>query len=76
MITSLHVRNFKGFNNISLPAIKPVTLLSGTNNVGKSTLLESIFLVNDHFAPEVFLKLNAFRGYGQSAKSALFQSLI
>ena len=74
VITSLHVRNFKGFNNISLPAIKPVTLLSGTNNVGKSTLLESIFLVNDHFAPEVFLKLNAFRGMANQPISS-FSSL-
>ena len=62
VIKHLQIKNFRGFKTFELDNMKQITLLSGLNNVGKSTVLESIFLMNDHFVPDVFLKLNVFRG--------------
>ncbi|MDR1070117.1 MAG: ATP-binding protein, partial [Gracilibacteraceae bacterium] len=62
MITKLTLNNFRCFQKFTLDALRPVTLIAGTNNVGKSTILESIFLFMDRHSSDVFLKLNAFRG--------------
>lgn len=62
MITKLALKNFRCFQNFTLDGIRPVTLIAGTNNVGKSTLLEGLFLFIDRNSSDVFLKLNGFRG--------------
>lgn len=65
MITKLALENFRCFRDFSLEGIRPVTLIAGANNAGKSTVLESIFLFMDRNASEVFIKLNHFRGIAQ-----------
>ncbi|MDR1162906.1 MAG: AAA family ATPase [Candidatus Accumulibacter sp.] len=62
MITKLELKNFRGFRDFTLEGIRPITLVAGANNVGKSTLLESLFLFMDRNSSDVFMKLNAFRG--------------
>jgi AAA15 family ATPase/GTPase len=42
--------------------MRRLVLLSGNNNVGKSTVLEAIFLMMDHLSPDSFSRMNAFRG--------------
>lgn len=44
MIDSLHIKNFKCFEELSLP-LKPLTLLTGFNAAGKSTTLQAILLL-------------------------------
>lgn len=62
MISKLTLKNFRCFQDFTLDGIRPVTLIAGTNNVGKSTLLESIVLFVDRYSSDVFIKLNNFRG--------------
>ena len=62
MIKSLRVENFKGFKKLDLPEVSRITLIGGRNNVGKTSLLESIFLFYDIGDPGVFLRLLAWRG--------------
>ncbi len=62
MITKLTLQNFRCFQDFSLDGIRPVTLIAGANNVGKSTLLEGIFLFVDRNSSDVFWKLNSWRG--------------
>jgi energy-coupling factor transporter ATP-binding protein EcfA2 len=62
MITKLMLKNFRCFQDFTLDGVRPVTLIAGANNVGKSTILESVFLFMDRRSSDVFLKLNAFRG--------------
>jgi AAA15 family ATPase/GTPase len=62
MITKLTLKNFRGFQDFDLDGVRQVTLIAGANNVGKSTILESIFLFMDRNSSDVFLKLNTFRG--------------
>lgn len=61
MIKDLEIRNLKGIDHLHLEEMRPLTLISGKNNSGKSTILESIFLLSNFESPDVFLKLNAFR---------------
>lgn len=62
MLEYLAFQGFKGFQAISLEDLRQITLISGRNNVGKSSVLEGIFLLIDHLAPDSFAKISAFRG--------------
>ncbi len=66
MINNLTFENFRGLKKIHLPELGQVTLISGKNNAGKSSILEGIFLAIDHIAPESFVKINRFRGLSMS----------
>lgn len=61
MIKSLKIKNFKQFKDFEINNLSLVNLISGKNNVGKSSFLEALFLLIDHSNPEVFMKLNNFR---------------
>ena len=63
MISYAKFENFRGFSHLEMKEIKPITLISGMNNVGKSSVLDGLFLFFDHIAPESFVKLNNFRGF-------------
>ncbi len=75
MITSLKIENFKSLESFELVGMKPIVLLSGRNNSGKTTILESLFLFLDHRAPESFIKLNNFRGISQPITTSTWESL-
>jgi len=62
LINKIELKNFRCFKNISIDGIKPVTLIAGANNVGKSTVLESIFLFMGRYTNNVFFHLNNLRG--------------
>lgn len=70
MIEQIVFENFRGFKKLELLDLKPITLISGKNNTGKSSVLEGIFLFLDHLAPESFAKINRFRGLVSSVDSA------
>lgn len=62
MINNIKIENFRGLKELELTDISQITLLTGRNNSGKSSILESIFLFMDHCAAESFSKINSFRG--------------
>src|SRR5437763_16380345 len=45
MLTKLTLRNFRGFENHELP-LRPMTIIVGRNNAGKSTVVEALRLVS------------------------------
>lgn len=45
MIQSLSITNFKNLSGLSIPELSRINLISGKNNVGKSTLLEALRLL-------------------------------
>ncbi|WP_417913531.1 AAA family ATPase [Candidatus Electronema sp. JM] len=45
MITQLEIKNFKGFSEYKIDDIGQVNLLVGTNNCGKTSVLEAIYLL-------------------------------
>lgn len=69
MINNVVFENFRGFEKMELSKLRPITLISGRNNVGKSSILEGIFLFFDHVSPESFAKINQFRGIALASDS-------
>jgi predicted ATPase len=45
MLDNISLKNFKAFSSLENLEIKPITILSGTNSCGKSSLLQSILLL-------------------------------
>ena len=62
MISSIELNNFRGFSHLKMDNVTPITLISGMNNVGKSSVLDGLFLFFDHIDADSFIKLNRFRG--------------
>ena len=62
MIKTAAFKNFRGFEDFQLSDLSPVTLISGKNNVGKSSILEGIFLALVYRDTNSFLMLNSLRG--------------
>ncbi|MBR2189556.1 MAG: AAA family ATPase [Eubacterium sp.] len=62
ILRDLNVENFRGINKLSIKDMRRLVLLSGNNNVGKSSVLEAVFFMMDHLSPESFNRMNAFRG--------------
>ncbi len=47
MIQSIKIRNFKNLDGLNIPKLLRINLISGKNNVGKSSLLEAIGVYAD-----------------------------
>lgn len=67
MITDVLIRNFKCFKNLTVPELGRITLISGRNNVGKTALLEALFLFLDMRNPGTIINQYARRGIEQVA---------
>ena len=61
MITSIKIKNFKGYKNTVVP-LSRVTLIGGRNNVGKTNFLEALFMMHDRYNPQLLLRNFALRG--------------
>jgi hypothetical protein len=57
-----HVGNFRCFRELSVADLERINLIAGVNNVGKTALLEALFLHCGAYNPALVLKLSAFRG--------------
>lgn len=61
MVTSVEIKNFRGFKNFAVDGFTPVNVLVGDNASGKTAFLESIFLTVSANAQQPFL-LKQWRG--------------
>lgn len=62
MITKLHIDGFKGFEKLEISTLSRITLLGGRNNVGKTSILEALFMFYDRLNPQMILRQFAWRG--------------
>jgi hypothetical protein len=62
MYQSFWVRNFRCFEDLSLSDLARVNLIAGENNMGKTSLLEALFLHCGAYNPALTMRLNSFRG--------------
>lgn len=74
MISRFSIRNFKRFASLDIDGMGPVTVIAGKNGVGKSTLLEAVFLLHDFSNPVGLFRHWGFRGYRE--KSVDIQSFL
>jgi hypothetical protein len=64
MMTSFAIQNFKGFQELDLPQLSRITLIGGQNNVGKTSVMEAMFMFHDRLNPNLILRQFAWRGVG------------
>ena len=50
MLKTLSIRNYRAINELHIGELRRINLISGQNNSGKTTLLESLFLLSDGHA--------------------------
>lgn len=62
MIRSFSLENFKSFSKIRLTDLSTVNLIGGSNNVGKTSLLEGLFNYYDQLSPEILFRQFPWRG--------------
>ena len=57
----LRIQGFRGFKDLQIPRLGRVTLITGKNNTGKSSLLEALRLHVNNAAPHVIYDILSFR---------------
>ncbi len=62
MHTSLTVRRFRCFQNTTIEPLSTINLISGKNNVGKTALLEALWMHHGYFNPELGIQVSVKRG--------------
>jgi len=62
MLESFRAKNFKCFEDFTIKPLATVNLVTGLNNVGKTALLEAMFLHAGYFNPALAAVINVFRG--------------
>jgi len=62
MYTCLSVRNFRCFRKLDVRDLDRINLIAGLNNVGKTALLEALFIHCGAYNPELTLRVGALRG--------------
>ncbi len=65
MMDGLTIRNFRGFSSLEIPQLARFTLLGGGNNVGKTSILEAVFLYLARMNALSFVTLQQFRGLNE-----------
>ncbi|MFK0733036.1 MAG: ATP/GTP-binding protein [Gloeotrichia echinulata GP01] len=62
MLHSLTLKNFRCFQNFTIAPLERINLIGGKNNVGKTSLLEAIFMFINPNNPESLFQVNRLRG--------------
>jgi AAA15 family ATPase/GTPase len=62
MLKNITIENFRGFKKLDIQDSRKFNLIIGKNNVGKTALLEALFLHIGSKNPELPSKINIFRG--------------
>jgi AAA15 family ATPase/GTPase len=61
-LESLKIQSFRGFDSLEMSGFSKINILLGKNNSGKTSVLESIFLLSGISNPELALNVNLMRG--------------
>jgi len=70
MFTSFSIEHFRCFKHLEIKELERVNLIAGINNVGKTALLEALFMHIGYNNPQLSLVINIKRGMHQYSRSA------
>lgn len=65
MFKTITIKNYRALSNLQLSNLSRINILMGENNCGKSTFLESVFLLTGLSRLELLLRCNAIRDYSK-----------
>lgn len=67
MLERLRIRNYRAFRDLEVPRLSRVNLVAGRNNVGKTSLLEAVFLLAGAGRPALSMNGNILRAAGRDS---------
>lgn len=62
MYKSFKIQNFRCFSDLTFEPLEQVNLIAGKNNIGKTALLEALWLHHGYQNPELGIRVDIFRG--------------
>jgi AAA15 family ATPase/GTPase len=65
MFKTITIKNYRALSNLQLSNLSRINILMGENNCGKSTFLESVFLLTGLSRLELLLRCNDIRDYSK-----------
>lgn len=68
MFTNIHIERFRGIPSLDIDGLKPINLIVGKNNSGKTSVLEAIFLLCGATDPMNSVKVANQRGQRMTTK--------
>ena len=75
MITSLTVKNFRNLRSVTLERLGRFTLIGGKNGVGKTALLEAVWLLSGADLPELGPRVDTLRGLPPFGPENVFRDI-
>jgi len=70
-LKELRIENFRGFDTLNIEGFSKINLLLGKNNCGKTSILESLFLLFGMSNPSLPDTINRMRGIGLKSPQQL-----
>lgn len=62
MYKTFEIKNFRGIKKLKLDSFRKINLITGSNNIGKTAVLEAIFIHSGAYNPDLSFRVNATRG--------------
>ena len=75
MLTKLTVSNFRNIESLTLDPLGRITLIAGKNGVGKTAVLEALWLLSGPNLPELGGRVSAMRGLPTFGREYIFRDL-
>ena len=75
MLTSLTVKNFRNLRSMTLERLGRLTLIGGKNGVGKTALLEALWMFSGPDLPELSARINVLRGFPLISSDTVFHDM-
>jgi AAA15 family ATPase/GTPase len=71
MFSNIYIKNYRGLRSAEFIKLSQINLLFGKNNCGKSSVLESIFLISGQSNPTLPVTVNNMRGISSFSEQAM-----
>ena len=75
MYRHFEIKNFRGLERLNIEDFGRINLITGKNNVGKTALLEAIWMHHGAVIPDLGLRLDAFRGLDVGGSEDFMENL-
>jgi len=76
MFNNITINNFRGIKTLTIEDFGRVNLLVGENNIGKTTVLEAIYIATNINNPSLILQTNAIRGLHLHDKNTFYNNIL